>query len=339
MRASDIVIVSDAWAPQVNGVVRTLEAVRSELIARGRDVTMITPDRFATVPCPLYPEIRLSINAMWKLPRYLAALKPRHIHIATEGPLGVVARRYCLRHGLRFTTSYHTRFPEYLKQYIGLPTRLSYPWIRRFHNAADTMLVATPTLKRELEEKGFRNITLWSRGVDMALFRPHPEHTALLSYPRPIMLYVGRVSSEKNIEAFLSLPLPGTKLVVGDGPQRAAFMAKYPDAVFVGAQHGAALAQYYAGSDVFVFPSKSDTFGLVLLEALACGTPVAAYPVTGPCDVIASPKVGVLDHDLAQAVRGALSLHRQDCVAYTQGFSWQACAAAFEASLLEAQTA
>lgn len=336
MRKADIVIVSDAWYPQVNGVVRTLDAVRQALAMQGRDVTLLTPENDTTIACPLYPEVRLSLNAWQRIPKQLESLQPRYIHIATEGPLGLAARRYCRRHGYAFTSSYHTKFPEYLNDWLGLPKNLSYYWLRRFHDAAHTLLVATPSLQQELTARGFEHTALWSRGVDTTLFRPIAPRESLLCYPRPILLSVGRVSSEKNLDAFLRLPISGTKLVVGDGPKREALQRAYPDAVFVGAQQGEALARYYAGSDVFVFPSKSDTFGLVMLEALACGTPVAAYPVPGPLDVITDPKVGALDWDLAAAITRALTLPRDACVAFAHNYSWQACAARFSELLVAA---
>jgi glycosyltransferase involved in cell wall biosynthesis len=338
MRSSDIVIITDAWYPQINGVVRTLEATRKELIAMGRDVTLITPEHYVTIPCPLYPEIRLSINAWRRLPRMLEALQPRHIHIATEGPLGYSARRYCRARGLRFTSSFHTRFPEYLYEYMRVPLGLSYRALRAFHAPSAALFVATPTLKSDLEARGFTHAALWSRGVDTSVFYPRDERE-FLAYPRPIYLYVGRVAPEKNIEAFLSLSLNGTQLVVGDGPQRASLQQAYPQAVFVGAKQGEELARYYAASDVFVFPSKSDTFGLVMLEALACGTPVAAYPVMGPRDVLTDPKVGAMHEDLAVACARALTLDRDACAAYARRFSWSACAARFAELLLPTQAA
>lgn len=334
---SDIVIVSDAWYPQINGVVRTLDAVRTELEVAGKRVIMITPERFNTVACPGYPEIRLGIDVFWKLPRLLKELSPRYIHIATEGPLGWAARRYCMKRGWHFTTSFHTRFPEYFEKYWGVPPAITYGPLRRFHAPAATMLVTTESMAAELRAKGFKRLTLWSRGVDTKLFKPRMQHEELLPYPRPIQLYVGRVSAEKNLEAFLSLDTPGTKLVVGDGPQRAELQNKYSNVIFTGSLHGKELARYYAGADVFVFPSKSDTFGLVMLEALACGTPVAAFPVTGPRDVITDPRVGILDEDLKAAIRSALFLEREHCVRYAHRFSWAACAAGFMASLVSTE--
>ena len=334
MPCSDIAIVSDAWHPQINGVVRTLDTVRAELEGAGREVTMITPDRFRSVACPTYREIRLSMDAWYKLPRLLDRHHPAHIHIATEGPLGMAARRYCLKRGLRFTTSFHTRFPEYLLRMFGIPQCLTYRFLRRFHGSAAAMLVSTQSMREELQRHGFTNAAPWTRGVDTALFRPLDSREGVLNYPRPIHLYVGRVSKEKNIDAFLSLPLAGTKLVVGDGPQLAELRQKYPQAIFAGSKHGEELMRYYAGSDVFVFPSRTDTFGLVMLEALACGTPVAAYPVTGPKDVIRDPAVGVLDEDLSRAIAKARTLNRAACVRYAEAFSWKRCATMFAESLV-----
>ncbi len=331
-----ILIVSDAWYPQTNGVVRTLDTVGRELRGFGHTVIMITPDQFKSVPCPTYPEIRLSYNAWSTLPAKMDAAMADHIHIATEGPLGLAARRYCLKSGRHFTTSFHTRFPEYLYERFYFPTGLAYRWMRHFHNAGQATMVATPTLQKELIARGFTKTALWSRGVDTALFQPLEAYETLFNYPRPILLYVGRIAVEKNIEAFLSLTHPGTKLVVGDGPQMASLQKRFPDAVYVGRKEGKELASYYAGSDVFVFPSHTDTFGLVMLEALACGTPVAAYPVTGPVDVICDPTIGAMDQNLEAAVAKALTLRRDDCVAFARNHSWARCAERFFEMLVPA---
>ncbi|MBX9726064.1 MAG: glycosyltransferase family 1 protein [Rickettsiales bacterium] len=330
-----IALISDAWFPQVNGVVRTLDTVRAELVAMGHTVTMVTPEQFKSVPCPTYPEIRLSIDAPFTLAKRLGAIEPTHIHIATEGPLGWAARRYCLKRGLSFTTSFHTKFAELLKARLSIPLKVTYALLRRFHAPAQAVLVATPSMQRELQGHGFTNTALWTRGVDTNMFYPSDEYQALLDYPRPIWLYVGRVSVEKNLEAFLGLSLAGTKLVVGDGPALKAMQSRYPGAVFAGVKRGEELRQHYAGSDVFVFPSKSDTFGLVMLEALACGTPVAAYPVTGPLDVILDARAGALDADLATACGTALTLKRADCVDYAAGYSWRRCAEIFAQTLVK----
>jgi glycosyltransferase involved in cell wall biosynthesis len=329
-----ILIVSDAWRPQVNGVVRTLQAVADELAALGHTVEVIGPDRFWTLPCPTYPDIRLSVFAKPRLGRMIEAFAPDALHIATEGPLGQAARAWAVRRGCAFTTAFHTRFPEYVCARTGLPERWLYTWLRRFHAAGQGTMVATASLRAELAERGFRRIRTWSRGVDLELFRPAPREDWAL--PRPIFAYVGRVAVEKNIRAFLDLDLPGSKLVVGDGPQLRALQREYPSVRFAGPRHGAALARAYAGVDVLVFPSLTDTFGLVILEALACGTPVAAYPVTGPKDVLAeaSGNIGAVDDDLRTAALHALEADRAACRAHAERFSWRACAEMFLANLV-----
>lgn len=323
-----ILVVSDAWHPQVNGVVRTLESLRGRLEIEGHQVEMITPDRFRSIPCPSYPEIRLAIKPGRKLGRLIEAAQPCAIHIATEGPLGWAARRYCLRHKLPFTTAYHTRFPEYIRARWRVPLPISYAVMRRFHGPSSTIMVATQNIEDELARRGFRNIARWGRGVDTTLFRPRPEARGnggpFAGLPRPIHLYVGRVAVEKNVEAFLALDLPGSKVVVGDGPQLDDLKRRYPDAVFVGAKTGEDLASHYAAADLFVFPSRTDTFGLVLLEALASGLPVAAFPVPGPLDVIGVSGAGVLSEDLGQAARDALAIASERCREYALTFSWQA---------------
>ncbi|MGE0724536.1 MAG: glycosyltransferase family 4 protein, partial [Alphaproteobacteria bacterium] len=257
-----LALVTDAWFPQVNGVVRTLSTVRGELERAGHRVDVVSPDQFRTVPCPTYPEIRLALGARGRMARRLAEIAPDAIHVATEGPLGMAARAWCRRRGVPFTTSFHTRFPEYVEARIGLPRRWLYAWLRRFHAAAAGVMVATPSLMDELAGYGFGNLRLWSRGVDTALFRPGPKD--LYDLPRPVFLYVGRVAVEKNVEAFLSLDLPGSKVVVGDGPQRAELERRHAGAVFLGAKTGDELARHFAAADVFVFPSRTDTFGLVM---------------------------------------------------------------------------
>ena len=334
-----ILIVTDAWMPQVNGVVRTLATVAGELRAMGHVVEVIGPDRFRTLPCPTYPDIRLSLRPGRRLGAMIAAFRPDALHVATEGPLGLAARRWARREGVAFTTAFHTRFPEYVQARIRLPVRPLYAWLRRFHGAASGTMVATESLRRDLSRRGFRDLRPWSRGVDLDLFRPEPRE--MWDLPRPVLLYVGRVAVEKNIGAFLDLDLPGSKLVVGDGPQLPALRRRYPGVVFTGKLQGAALARAYAGADAFVFPSRTDTFGLVLLEALACGTPVAAFPVTGPIDVLAGAAglVGAVDHDLAAAVRRALLADRTACRAHAERFSWRASAEVFLSHLVPAAEA
>ncbi|MEM6712109.1 MAG: glycosyltransferase family 1 protein [Pseudomonadota bacterium] len=320
-------IVSDAWHPQINGVVRTIEWMVKEAPKFGIDLQVLGPARFRTMPMPSYPEIRLALAHPRSIRRAIRAEAPRAIHIATEGPLGTVARRFCVRHKLGFTTSYHTRFPEYVAARAPVPESWSYAYMRRFHNAAMGVMVATPSLENELRGRGFNNLVRWSRGVD--LDRYYPRGGVTLPYPGPIFLYVGRVAVEKNLDAFLKLDLPGTKLIVGGGPALESLQETHKDAVFVGPKVGEELAQYYAGSDVFVFPSLTDTFGIVLLEALASGLPVAAFPITGPIDVITDERVGVLSHDLKAAALSALELKREDCVAFAQDYSWYESAKAF----------
>ncbi|MEM6383915.1 MAG: glycosyltransferase family 1 protein [Pseudomonadota bacterium] len=320
-------VVSDAWHPQINGVVRTLEWMVREAPKFGVDLRVLGSSSFRTVPMPSYPEIRLAVAAPRAIRRAIRAEAPRAIHIATEGPLGSVARRFCLKHGLGFTTSYHTRFPEYVAARWPIPLSWSYGYMRRFHSAATACMVATQTLEDNLRQRGFTNLVRWSRGVDLDVYYPRPR--IALPYPKPVFIYVGRVAVEKNLEAFLDLDLPGTKLIVGGGPALGSLRSRYPDAEFVGPKTGEELAEYYAGSDVFVFPSRTDTFGIVLLEAAASGLPVAAYPVMGPRDVITDPKVGVLSDDLQAACLAALELNSEDCVAFAQRHGWQNSAKAF----------
>lgn len=322
-----LVIVSDAWFPQINGVVRTLDRTRLELEAAGLDVHVIGPDRFRTIPCPTYPEIRLAVNARWKLPAMIKALMPAAVHIATEGPLGATARKYCKKHGKPFTTSFHTRFPEYIQARCGLPPSILYAWMRRFHGDATATLVTTPSMRDALDQRGFDHLHIWSRGVDLELFRPRPKD--FLDFPRPIFMNIGRVAVEKNIGAFLDLALPGTKVVVGGGPQLEQLRADYPDVKFLGPKTGEELAKHYAAADVFVFPSRTDTFGLVLLEALASGVPVAALPVPGPMDVIGDNPCGVLSEDLQAAARKALDIDPKLCREHAEKFSWAACTRQF----------
>jgi glycosyltransferase involved in cell wall biosynthesis len=331
-----ILIVSDAWFPQVNGVVRTLSAVSGELRALGHDVCVIGPHRFRTIACPTYPDIRLAVDAHRKLPPLIDAYRPDAVHISTEGPLGFAARRYCCRRHLAFTTAYHTKFPEYIEARTGIPPAWTYRVMRSFHAAAARVMVSTGSIESELRRSGFDNIVRWSRGVDTTLFKPRDK--SFLRDPRPIALYVGRVAVEKNISAFLDLPFAGTKYVVGDGPQLRTLRRRYPAVRFVGVKTGDDLARHFAASDVFVFPSRTDTFGLVLLEALASGIPVAAYPVAGPLDVIGDAPVGCLDEDLAAAVAKAQTLSPDACREHALRFSWRRSAEQFLSNLMPLET-
>ncbi|HYC13080.1 MAG TPA: glycosyltransferase family 1 protein [Stellaceae bacterium] len=323
-----IALVSDAWLPQVNGVVRTLTTVAQEVTALGHELVTISPDRFRTIPCPTYPEIRLALAPGRGVRRLLEEARPDAIHIATEGPLGMAARRYCVRRGLPFTTAFHTRFPEYVSARFLLPVSLGYAWLRRFHRPSRGIMVAAPSIQRELERRGFSAIRPWSRGVDAELFAPERRED-FPEIPRPIFMAVGRVAVEKNLAAFLELELPGSKVVVGDGPQLAELKRRFPAVHFLGRHEGLSLARCYASADVFVFPSLTDTFGLVLLEALASGVPVAAFPVTGPIDVIGEAPVGRLDRDLRKAALACLEISRSACRDYALRFSWQATARQF----------
>ncbi|SNY94309.1 Glycosyltransferase involved in cell wall bisynthesis [Cohaesibacter sp. ES.047] len=330
---SVILIVTDAWHPQVNGVVRSLDRLGKELTKLGHEVHYLTPQSFKTVPCPTYPEIRLSLTLGGSVARRIEEIQPDFIHISTEGPLGFWASNYCRKHKRAFSTSYHTRFPEYLAARFPIPASWTYRVLRWFHNRGSSCMVATPSLKRDLEARGFKNLHYWGRGVDLALFHPRTENDEALDFAHPRMLYVGRVSVEKNISAFLELKVDGTKIVVGEGPQKAALEKQYPDVQLLGLKEGEELAAIYAACDVFVFPSKTDTFGIVLLEALASGLPVAAYPVMGPLDVIGDSGVGVLGEDLAASVRAALTIDPEACLAYASKYSWEASAKQFFGNL------
>ncbi len=326
-----ILVATDAWHPQVNGVVRTLGHVAREARALGAELEFLTPGEFWTLPMPTYPEVRLALTGPGAVERRLERARPDAIHIATEGPLGHAVRRVCMRRGVPFTTSLHTRFPDYLAERLPVPERwtceVTWAWLRRFHSAGAAVLAATPTLGSELAARGFKNVKLWPRGVDAGLF--HPRKKGAFGLPRPIFLTVGRVAVEKNLESFLKLDLPGTKLVVGDGPARASLAKTFPGAVFLGGREGEALAEVYAAADVFVFPSRTDTFGLVLLEALASGVPVAGFPAAAPRDVIGEAPVGVLDEDLRRACLEALELSRHDCRDFALSMTWEASARTF----------
>lgn len=337
-----LLIITDAWFPQVNGVVRSLSTVADEISALGHQVHVIGPDLFRTIPCPTYPEIRLAVLPRRSLAARIEALRPDHIHVATEGPLGLAARGICKRRKMKFTTSLHTRFPEYIHARTALPVSWGYRFLCWFHNGAARTMVATETLRREMKDRGLRHLSIWGRGVDLELFHPFgdaadrggSEPVALKDLPRPISMYVGRVAVEKNLEAFLNLDLPGSKVIVGGGPQVGSLRRRYPDALFTGSRSGTELADHYRSADVFVFPSRTDTFGNVMLEALACGVPVAGYPVPGPIDVIGDAPVGCLDRDLGRAVQTALTMDRQACRRFAEQFSWRRCAQQFIGNLV-----
>ncbi|MGA9891940.1 MAG: glycosyltransferase family 1 protein, partial [Xanthobacteraceae bacterium] len=306
-----ILVATDAWRPQVNGVVRTLGSLARAAGKLGVDIEFLSPDGFWTFPVPTYPGLRLALPSRKKIAQRIEAAKPDAIHIATEGPIGHVVRAYCLRIGRPFTTSYTTRFPEYISARSPIPAQWVYNVLRRFHGAATVTMVATPSLTTELRERGFTNLGMWTRGVDIDLFRP--DRAIDLGFPRPIFMSVGRVAVEKNLPAFLSLDLPGTKVVIGAGPQEAELKRRFPSAKFLGQLDNGILAAHLAAADVFVFPSLTDTFGIVQLEALASGVPIAAFPVTGPEDVISDNPIGVLNEDLCVACMQALWISREAC--------------------------
>jgi glycosyltransferase involved in cell wall biosynthesis len=336
--AMKILIATDAWLPQVNGVVRTFKTIVAELESLGHRVEVIGPDRFRTLPMPSYPEIRLAVPSKKRLAQMVDAFGPDAVHIPVEGPIGVAMRRLCIARGWPFSSSFHTHAGRYFELKFGVPERVVTAMQRRFHAASSAFMVQTTTLERDLAASGFANIRSWTRGVDTEFFRPLPpdDRTApeLAGRPRPYFAYVGRVSAEKNLEAFFELDLPGTKLVVGDGPQLAAYRAAWPEVVFAGLKSGADLVRHYAIADAFVFPSRFETFGLVLLEALACGVPVAALPVPGPLDVIGTAPVGVLGEDLRTAALEALEIPRTACRAFAEQFSWRRSAEQFVSHLV-----
>ena len=315
-----LLIVTDAWFPQINGVVRALATTRQKLIDLGHEVEVIAPDRFKNVPCPTYPEIRLALCTPSRVGRLIERAEPEAAHIATEGPLGWAARSWLRRRGLPFTSSFHTMFPVYLKLRFGLPEKVSFSGMRRFHSGANATMYSTPTLRAMLEAQGFTNLVRWVRGVDTEHFTPGPAEP--LPFERPIQLYVGRIAVEKSVEEFLRLDTPGTKVVVGDGPQRAELERRYPNVKFLGTRQGEALVRHYRAADVFVFPSRTETLGLVMLEAMACGVPVAAYPVQGPLDVVGDSGAGVLDEDLATATLAAIGMDPERCRARALEHSW-----------------
>ena len=330
-----ILVATDAWHPQVNGVVRTLTSLARSAAALDGDIHFLTPEGFPSLPLPTYPGLRIALPNRGEIARRIEQVAPEAIHIATEGPIGWAVRGYCRRNKLAFTTSYTTRFPEYVEVRTGIPASVGYAVLRHFHGAASMTMIATASLRQELAGRGFRRLGSWTRGVDTELF--NPDSPEKLDLPRPIFMTMGRVAVEKNLEVFLSLDLPGTKVVVGDGPQRAQLAQKYPDAVFLGEKKGADLTSHLAAADVFVFPSLTDTFGVVQLEALACGTPVAAFPVTGPKDVIADHPIGALDEDLRSACLRALTMSRETCRQFALERSWENSARQFIGNLTALQ--
>lgn len=322
-----VLIATDAWHPQVNGVVRTLTSLAASARSLGVAVDFLTPEGFRSFALPTYSNLRLAIPSRREIARRIQAAAPDAIHIATEGTIGASVRAYCLRNGLPFTTSYTTRFPEYIAARFPIPESWSYAVLRHFHSAATVTMVSTVSLMSELRRRGFQNLGMWTRGVDTELFAPHRSIPHDL--PRPIFLTAGRVAVEKNLEAFLSLDLPGSKVVIGDGPQEAELKQRFPQATFLGLRSGPELAGLMASADVFVFPSLTDTFGVVQLEALACGVPVAAFPVTGPKDVIANNPIGALNEDLRIACLEALKMSREACRAFALTRSWETSARQF----------
>jgi glycosyltransferase involved in cell wall biosynthesis len=322
-----VLIATDAWHPQVNGVVRTLTSLERSAGKLGLTVGFLTPEGFPSIPLPTYPDLRIALPNARGIARRIEQCAPDAIHIATEGPIGHAVRRYCRDHGLPFTTSYMTRFPEYISARVLVPVSWSYAVLRRFHSAATVTMVSTLSLMAELARRKFANMVMWTRGVDTELFTPNDAVDP--GFPRPIFMSVGRIAVEKNLEAFLSLDLPGTKVVIGQGPQEAELRRRFPDAKFLGLKEGRTLSAHMAAADVFVFPSRTDTFGVVQLEALACGVPIAAYPVTGPKDVVGNRQIGVLDPDLRVACMGALGISREACRAFALSCSWETSARQF----------
>jgi glycosyltransferase involved in cell wall biosynthesis len=319
-----ILMVTDAWRPQVNGVVHTLERLTETLKTFGVETRFLTPNLFRTLPMPTYPDIRLALTTPGRVHRLIEESRADHVHIVTEGPLGLMARRFCLARKQPFTTSYHTRFPEYVTARLPIPEDWTYRWLRDFHNSGQGTMVATPSMARDLEARGFDKLQPWTRGVDVEHFNPGKRGE--LDFPRPIFLCVGRVAVEKNLPAFLDLDLPGSKVVVGEGPEFERLKARYPDAHFLGHRPNNELARIYASADVFVFPSRTDTFGNVIIEALASGTPVAGFPVTGPIDIVGDGFGGVVSEDLKLAALTALDVDRDAARERAMRYTWKACA-------------
>jgi glycosyltransferase involved in cell wall biosynthesis len=322
-----ILVATDAWHPQVNGVVRTLTSLARSASNLGVQIEFLSPNGFRSIPLPTYAGLRVALPRAREIERRIAQIEPHAIHIATEGPIGFCARAYCLQRGLPFTTSYTTRFPEYISARLAIPEAWTYAALRRFHAPGAVTMVSTPSLREELSRRGFKHLGMWTRGVDTDMFRP--DDPIDLGLPRPIFAYAGRIAVEKNLEGFLSLDLPGSKVVIGEGPQEQELRRRFPDARFLGLRNGRTFASTLAAADAFVFPSRTDTFGVVQLEALACGVPVAAFPVMGPKDVIGNNPVGVLDEDLGAACMGALRLSRERCRAFALTYSWDSSARQF----------
>jgi glycosyltransferase involved in cell wall biosynthesis len=327
MKSYKILIVTDAWYPQVNGVVKTLSYLVKELKKQKHEVHLITPQEFLTLPCPTYPEIRLSINAYPKIYNKIKEINANIIHIATEGPLGFFARRYCIKNNIKFTTSLHTKFAEYINERIYIPVNIGYTFLRYFHKPSNKVLVTTKNMEKELINRNFKNLVVWTRGVNPNIFGKIKK--AEIPKQAPIFIYVGRVAIEKNIEAFLDVDIQGSKVVVGAGPQLDELKRKYKDVLFTGMLEEKEVAAYLAASDVFVFPSKTDTFGIVIIEALAAGIPVAAYPVTGPLDILQNTKVDCLDLDLKTSMIKALKIKKKDCKDVAKQYTWENCAKIF----------
>lgn len=333
LKGMKVAIVSDAWHPQTNGVVRTISTTIDQLEKWGHSVEVIGPDQYLSLPCPTYPEIRLALSAPGALGKRLDKIAPDAIHIATEGPLGLAARRYCMKREVSFTTAYHTQFPDYLARRTGMSAQRFWRYIRWFHAPSERVMVATDSIAEQLREQGITHLHRWSRGVDLDCFTPDaPVPPEIADLEGPILLYVGRIAVEKNLEAFLACDYPGTKVLVGDGPQRKALQSQFPEAHFLGKRTGRELAGCYAGADVFVFPSRTDTFGLVMIEALACGTPVAAFPVAGPKDIV-TDTVGALSEDICRAIDAARYCERKDCAEYGASFSWEVATRQFMSGL------
>ncbi len=326
-----ISLITDAWAPQTSGVVTTLSRMVQGLEERGHEVQVIHPGLFKTLPCPTYPDIRLAVLPYRKLARLVDQFRPQAVHLPVEGPLGLAGRRFCRKRGFLFTTSITTRFPGYIQMRFHLPASWFYAAMRRFHGPAKKTMIAAPSFMAELRQRGFKNLVYWTRGVELDLFKPRPK--TALSGKRPINIYLGRVAVEKNLDAFLSLDLPGSKAIIGDGPALEELTRRYQEVNFLGRKTGLDLAVHLAAADVFVFPSLTDTFGVVLIEAMACGLPVAAFPVTGPLDVVLPGRTGWLDRDLKKAVEKALTMDPEKCRAHALGFSWSRSLDQFEANL------